>query len=66
MLFIERARPFLDAADFEWSEEKFRIIAPHVQERVKLLKEIPDMVDFLFIQIIRAIRARICSQTPRL
>lgn len=46
--FIEKARPFLDASGLKWNEERFRVIAHDVQERVKLLKEIPPMVDFLF------------------
>lgn len=46
--FIARSRPFLDASGLKWDEERFRIIGPHVQERVKLLKEVPPMVDFLF------------------
>lgn len=45
--FIARARPFLKAAEVELSDEMFAAIAPHVQERVKVLTEIPPMVDFL-------------------
>ena len=45
--FIERATPFIKAAGIELSDEMFAAIAPHVQERVKLLTEVPAMVDFL-------------------
>lgn len=45
--FIERAAPFLKAANVDVPTEMFTAIAPHVQERVKLLTEIPGMVDFL-------------------
>ena len=45
--FIERAAPWLDAA---WRETAiFRSIAPLVQERVKRLDEVRDMVEFLFV-----------------
>jgi len=45
--FIERTKPFLKAAGIELSDEMFTAIAPHVQERVKVLTEVPAMVDFL-------------------
>jgi glutamyl-tRNA synthetase len=45
--FIERAAPFLEAAGVNILDEKFAAIAAHVQERVKLLTEIPPMVEFL-------------------
>lgn len=45
--FIERATPFLRSAGLNIPEEQFKAIAPHVQERVKLLTEVPPMVDFL-------------------
>ena len=48
--FVDAARPFMDASGLNWTEDRFRIIAPHVQERVKLLKEVPPMVDFLFME----------------
>jgi glutamyl-tRNA synthetase len=45
--FIERARPFVKSAGVEISDDQFAAIAPHIQERVKLLTEVPPMVDFL-------------------
>jgi glutamyl-tRNA synthetase len=45
--FIERASSFLQSAGVDIPEEQFRAIAPHVQERVKLLTEVAPMVDFL-------------------
>lgn len=45
--FIDRAQPFLQKANVVISPERFAAIAPHIQERVKLLTEIPPMVDFL-------------------
>jgi len=45
--FIKRAEPFLKAANLELPAELFAAIAPHVQERVKMLTEIAPMVDFL-------------------
>lgn len=45
--FIERAAPFVKAAGIVIPDEKFAAIAPYVQERVKVLTEVPPMVDFL-------------------
>lgn len=45
--FIERTAPFLKAAGVQISEAQFAAIAPHVQERVKLLTEVAPMVEFL-------------------
>jgi glutamyl-tRNA synthetase len=45
--FISRTMPFLKAAGVELSRDAFAAIAPHVQERVKVLTEVPPMVDFL-------------------
>jgi glutamyl-tRNA synthetase len=45
--FIERSKPFLTAAGVEIQPELYEAIAPHVQERVKVLSEIAPMVDFL-------------------
>lgn len=45
--FIERAAPFLSASQVDIPAAMFEAIAPHVQERVKLLTEIPSMVEFL-------------------
>jgi len=52
--FIARAEPFVRAADVPWPADSFDPIvfaamAPLVQERVKVLSEIPSYVDFLFV-----------------
>lgn len=52
--FIERAEPFVQGPDVPWSSEAFdpavfAAMAPLVQERVKVLAEVPDYVDFLFV-----------------
>jgi glutamyl-tRNA synthetase len=46
--FVERSAPFLDAAGLAWDRAVFEQMAPLVQERVKVLTEVPAMVDFLF------------------
>lgn len=43
--FIERAGVELPAA---WDRDRFAAIAPHIQERLTTLREVPDKVDFLF------------------
>jgi glutamyl-tRNA synthetase len=43
--FVERASEELPA---EWSRARFAAIAPHIQERLTTLREIPDKIDFLF------------------
>jgi glutamyl-tRNA synthetase len=53
--FIEAARPWLAPDRAPWSPERFneavfRTVAPLVQERVGVLGEVPDMVDFLFLE----------------
>ena len=54
--FIERALPYLQAAELVGadpsSHERARLteITPHVQERVQLLGELPEMVAFLFTE----------------
>lgn len=45
--FVKRALPFLAAADVHVPLEQFKGLAKHVQERTKLLTEVPAMVDFL-------------------
>lgn len=45
--FISRTMPFLKAAEVDLSRDAFAAIAPHVQERVKVLTEVPPMVEFL-------------------
>jgi glutamyl-tRNA synthetase len=43
--FIERAGAELPA---DWDRERFAAIAPHIQERLTTLLEVPEKVDFLF------------------
>lgn len=45
--FVELSQPVLAQAGVSIPLEQYRLIAPHVQERVKTLLEIPPMVDFL-------------------
>ncbi|GHK04617.1 glutamate--tRNA ligase [Streptomyces sp. NPDC003753] len=52
--FTERCRPWLKAPFAPWAAEdfdeaKWQAIAPHAQTRVKVLSEITDNVDFLFL-----------------
>lgn len=46
--FIKRAIPFLNGKELHSRFSAFKLIAPLVQERVKTLKEILPMVEFLF------------------
>lgn len=43
--FVERAGAELPV---EWDRARFAAIAPHIQERLTTLTEVPDKVDFLF------------------
>ena len=43
--FVERAGRELPV---EWDRDRFSAIAPHIQERLTTLREVPDKVDFLF------------------
>jgi glutamyl-tRNA synthetase len=43
--FVERASAELPA---DWNRARFAAIAPHIQERLTTLREIPDKIDFLF------------------
>lgn len=53
-IFVDRAMPYLQSAGLigtdPTSHERARLgeIAPHIQERVQLLGEIPEMIAFLF------------------
>ena len=52
--FIEAAQPWLTGPQAPWpaeafDESMFIPMAPLVQERVALLSEVPDMVDFFFV-----------------
>jgi glutamyl-tRNA synthetase len=52
--FIDAAQPWLTGPEAPWSPESFDArafaqMAPLVQERVALLSEVPDMVDFFFV-----------------
>ena len=44
--FVERAGATLPAG---WDRERFAAIAPHIQERLTTLEEVPGKVDFLFV-----------------
>ena len=46
--YISRVRPFIEKAGLNFDEDKFRIVAKDVQERTKILSDVPDRVDFLF------------------
>jgi glutamyl-tRNA synthetase len=43
--FVERAAAELPP---DWDRDRFAAIAPHIQERLTTLREVPDKVDFLF------------------
>jgi len=43
--FVERAGAELPPG---WDRDRFAAIAPHIQERLTTLREVPDKVDFLF------------------
>ena len=45
--FTAAAKPFLDQAGMQMAPERWKIIAPHVQERVRALNEIAPMIEFL-------------------
>jgi glutamyl-tRNA synthetase len=52
--FAERCRPWLQAPFAPWAPEafdetKWQAVAPHAQTRLKVLSEITDNVDFLFL-----------------
>jgi glutamyl-tRNA synthetase len=52
--FVEVARPWLEPDRAPWPPSRFdgavfRTMAPLVQERIGVLSEVPDMVDFLFL-----------------
>ena len=44
---MRRAKPFMEREGVIIPEHEFAALAPHVQERVKLLTEVGAMVDFL-------------------
>jgi glutamyl-tRNA synthetase len=46
--FIERVLPFLERASLKVNIDQLKLIAVHVQERVKVLTEVAPMVEFLF------------------
>ncbi|MCB9029704.1 MAG: glutamate--tRNA ligase [Deltaproteobacteria bacterium] len=45
--FKERVLPFCKKAGLELEDSKLSEILPHVQERTKLLTEVPEMIEFL-------------------
>jgi glutamyl-tRNA synthetase len=62
--FIDAVQPWVDPDGATWAPEgfeppwprerfdadRFRVIAPLIQERVAMLSEVPGMVDFLFLE----------------
>jgi len=44
--FVQRAAEEIPA---EWDRDRFAAIAPHIQERLTTLREVPGKVDFLFV-----------------
>ncbi|RMD85279.1 MAG: glutamate--tRNA ligase [Candidatus Dadabacteria bacterium] len=48
--FIKEAEAVCLDAGIQVDEHRLRDIAPYVQERIKLLTEVPDMVKFLFVE----------------
>ena len=54
--FVAAATPWLAPDQAPWPPERFdeavfRTMAPYVQERIGVLGEVPDMVDFLFLEM---------------
>ena len=47
--FVAASRPFFDGRPFDFDGAAFEPLAPLVQERVKTLSEVPEMVDFVFL-----------------
>ena len=47
--FTKHAEPYLTEKGWSVSDERWINIAPHVRERIKLFTEIPEMVEFLFV-----------------
>jgi glutamyl-tRNA synthetase len=45
--FVARAWHFVEKAGISIRKADFETLAPHIQERVKVLTEVPGMVDFL-------------------
>ena len=53
--FVTASRPWISAPHAPWPAERFdegvfRHVGPLVQDRVTLLREVPGMVDFLFLE----------------
>jgi len=46
--FAQRVLPYIEQAGLKVDLKRWEVIAPHVQERCKLLPDIIDRVDFLF------------------
>jgi glutamyl-tRNA synthetase len=47
--FISLAKPFIEKAGLNFNAARFAAMAPHIQERAKLLAEVPAMMDYLFL-----------------
>ncbi len=50
--FIARSIPFIEKAGLKVNIDRYRVVAAHVQERTKVLNDVPAMVDFLFLETI--------------
>ena len=46
--YINRVKPFIEKVGLNFDEDKFRIITKDIQERTKILSDVPERVDFLF------------------
>lgn len=46
--YINRVKPFIEKVGLNLDEDKFRIVTKDIQERTKILSDVPERVDFLF------------------
>lgn len=51
--FIQRTLPFLLRKGLNVDLQKYMMIAPHLVERIKVLSDVPELVDFLFVDTIQ-------------
>lgn len=47
--FVARCEPFFEKKGLKLNRSQFDMIAADIKERVKTLKEVPEMVEFLFV-----------------
>jgi glutamyl-tRNA synthetase len=50
--FVERSIPFLERAGIAYDRAVYEAIAPLVQERAHTLAQVPEMVDFFFVDAV--------------